>query len=247
VPKLHPAAVPTGTTPVERWLASTPLFIAHRGGDADWTEGTADAYKNAAAWNPKLALEVPVWKTSDGVYVISEDPTTGRVFGTDYDIQSTPWATLSRLRTLNGGYPMGRLVNDVLIPYGSSRVFFVDNKSNADLDSFFDLLDSYGGRNRFISKSYYNSRATAAEAHARGYLTWGYYYEKDMANFASTQSRFDLLGINYSASPATFETMHATGKQIIAHLIDSPAEEFRASCLGASGYMVSGVTQVVKR
>ncbi|MCW2526547.1 MAG: hypothetical protein JWM76_1407 [Pseudonocardiales bacterium] len=247
MPRLQPATVPTGATPVERWLAGTPLFIAHRGGDADWTEGTAYAYRQAAAWNPNLALEVPVWRTADGVYVISEEGTTGRVFGKNYDIQTTPWATLATLRTLAGGYPMGRLVNDVLVPYGSSRVFFVDNKSNADLDAFFDLLDSYGGKDRFISKSYYNSGATAAEAHARGYLTWGYYYEQDMGEFAATESRFDLLGINYSASPATFEAMHATGKQIIAHLIASPAAEFRAFCLGASGYMVSGVTQVVKR
>jgi glycerophosphoryl diester phosphodiesterase len=245
-PAQRPAAVPTGTTPVELWLASTPLFIAHRGGDADWTEGTAYAYRNAATWNPKLALEVPVWKTSDGVYVISEEAATGRVFGTNYDIRSTPWAALSMLRTVDGGYPMGRLVNDVLVPYGSSRIFFVDNKSNADLDPFFDLLDSYGGKDRFISKSYYNSRATAAEAHARGYLTWGYYYEKDMANFAATESRFDLLGLNYSASAKTFETMLATGKQIIAHVIATPAAELTACRLGVSGYMVSGITQVVK-
>ena len=31
-------------TPVARWLAKTPFFVAHRGGDASWVEGTSDAY-----------------------------------------------------------------------------------------------------------------------------------------------------------------------------------------------------------
>ncbi|PZS34092.1 MAG: hypothetical protein DLM58_06395 [Pseudonocardiales bacterium] len=62
------------------------MYVAHRGGDLDWVEGGAHAYRKAAARNPQLALEVPVWITSDSVWVVSGGRQAGRVFGTDYDI-----------------------------------------------------------------------------------------------------------------------------------------------------------------
>ncbi len=69
------STTPSGT-PLERWMAATPMYIAHRGGDGDWPEATGYAYAHTTAWNPNLALEVPVWRTSDGVWVVSEDATT---------------------------------------------------------------------------------------------------------------------------------------------------------------------------
>jgi hypothetical protein len=237
----------TGRTPLDAWLANTPLFVAHRGGDADWVEATAEAYRKAAGWNSQLALEVPVWRTSDGVWVVSEGPTTRRVFGTNDDIRSSTWATLSRLSSTVGAYRMARLVNDVLIPYGRSRILFIDNKADSNVTAFFNLLDSYAGNSRYVSKGYYASSRTATEAHNRGYKTWGYYYARNMGNFASTQSRFDLLGLNSSAPASDFATMRATGKPVIAHIIANASMASVAWCKGASGFMVSGVEEVVPR
>lgn len=236
---------PVGRTPLDRWLAHRPLYVAHRGGDANWVEGTASAYRAAAAWSPRLALEVPVWRSSDGVWVVSEDATTGRVFGTNDSIQSSAWSTLSALRTTVGGHRMARLVDDVLKPYGMSRILFIDNKAAKHVDEFFDLLDSYAGNTRYVSKSYYTAKNSALEAHKRGYVTWGYYYDRNMTAFAATQSRFDLLGLNYSAPAADFLIMRATGKAVIAHVITTPSSASTGSCKGASGYMVSDVKQVV--
>ena len=83
---------------MSRWLAQRTLYVAHRGGDANWPEGSAAAYAQATAWNRNLALEVPVWRTADGVWVVSEQPTTGRVFGTDLDIRDAQAAAGGRHR-----------------------------------------------------------------------------------------------------------------------------------------------------
>ena len=169
---------PSPGTALQRWMATSPMYIAHRGGDADWTEGTADAYAHAAAWNPSLALEVPVWRTSDGIWVISEDPTTGRVFGTNDDIKRTPWAALAALRTLRGHHRIARLVDDVLAVYPRDRVIFVDDKPGADVSGFLSLLNSYGGPARFVVKTFWKSEALPQQARKVGYITWGYYYAK---------------------------------------------------------------------
>lgn len=244
---------PTSSAPaapatlVQRWLKHVPVYIAHRGGDGDWTEGTTHAYAEAAAWNPGLALEVPVRMTSDGVWVVSEDPTTGRVFGTDYRIRTTPWAKLARLRTRLGHFPMTRLDNDVLRVYGDQRILFVDDKADANIESLLTLLDAHGGRNRCVIKSYWASTDVSTLAHAAGYLVWGYYYAKDMPQFPDTQSRFDLLGLDFTAPAADFAQMRATGKPVIAHIIETRSEAAIARSKGAQGFMVSGVEQVVPR
>ena len=232
-------------TPLQRWMAATPFYIAHRGGDADWTESTANAYAHAAAWNADLAFEVPVQLTSDGVWVISEDASTGRLFGTDDVIARTPWSTLAGLRTLHGHHPMARLVNDVLAVYPRNRIIFVDDKPNADIAGFLRLLGSYGGPGRFVVKSFYQSATLPEQADKLGYVTWGYYYTANMDVFAATQSRFTMLGLNYDSPAADFATMRQTGKPVIAHIINSAQAAADALHEGAAGLMVSAVQQVV--
>jgi glycerophosphoryl diester phosphodiesterase len=230
---------------LQAWLSHTPLYVAHRGGDANWTEGTAYAYRRAAAWNPRLALEAAVWRSSDGVWVVSEERSTGRLFDADRDIPSTPWSVLSTLRTRVGHRPMARLREDLLDVYGRTRILFIDNKEDAHATEFLDLLSSYAGRTRYVVKSFWGADQTAGAAHRRGYLTWGYYYSKDMPQFAATQRRFDLLGLEFAASDQDFRTMEATGKPVIAHIIDAPDQARAALGKGASGLMVADVESVV--
>ena len=239
-----PASRPA-PAPVQRWMAMPRLYVAHRGGDGNWPEGSAFAYARSASWNRDLALEVPARRTVDGVWVVSEDATTARVFGTSYVIAATAWSTLARLRGRFGGQPMARLVNDVLDVYGRSRILFIDNKANTHIVAFFDLLDSYAGPTRYVVKSYWMTKATPAEAHKRGYLTWGYYYPTDMAQFASTEARFDIVGLQYSAARSDYATMLATGKPVIAFIIASADAGRTALDRGARGLMVSAVEQVV--
>lgn len=232
-------------TPLQAWLSHAPLYVAHRGGDANWTEGTAYAYGRAAAWNPQLALEAAVWRSSDGVWVVSEHRSTGGLFDADRDIPSTAWSVLSTLRTRMGHHPMTRLREDLLDVYGRTRILFIDNKSDTDETAFLDLLSSYGGRTRFVVKSFWAADRTVGAAHRRGYLTWGYYYSEDMRHFAATQHRFDLLGLESSASREDFRMMAATGRPVIAHIINAPGEARAALDKGATGLMVANVEAVV--
>jgi len=232
-------------TPLVRWLALRPLLVAHRGGDANWPEGSAYAYARAAAWNSSLALEVPVWRTSDGVWVVSEEATTGRVFGIDYRIDATPWHDIAGLRSTRGRRPMARLEHDVLAVYGRNRILFVDDKSGRNMTSLLDLLSAYAGSSRYVVKCYWSSSAVADAAHRRGYRTWGYYYARDMPEFAATQRHFDLLGLDVQAPVADFVRMRATGKPVIAHVLATRSQVTAAEAKGADGLMISGVTEVV--
>ncbi|KQS66006.1 glycerophosphodiester phosphodiesterase family protein [Modestobacter sp. Leaf380] len=230
-------------TAVERWLGASPSLIAHRGGSGDWPEGTAYAYDQAAAWSPDLALEAPVWLTADGVWVVCHDQRTGGVFDADLDVPTSTWEQLSALRTTDGGLPMARLV-DVLAAH-PDRVWVLDDKPNADVAGFLDLLDASGGPARFVVKNFHTADGLAGLARERGYTTWGYWYPADMADFAATEGAWDLIALAWDAPAADFATALATGKPVFGHIVSTPEQARTALDEGATGLMVSGVTAVV--
>lgn len=232
-------------TALSRWLAHVPLYVAHRGGDGDWPEGSPLAYRNAVAWNRDAALEVPVRRTRDGVWVVSEDADTKRVFGVDDVIAQTTWAQLSALRSVRGQQPLSRLEQDVLRVVPRNRILFVDDKPDTGVPALLDLLDGYGGAGRAILKGYWSESSVPSVGHARGYTTWGYYYGIELSDFASTQNRWDLLGIDWSAPHQDYLMLEATGKPVIAHVVASTNAAARAFAEGARGVMVSDVSQVI--
>ncbi|MDF9748645.1 glycerophosphodiester phosphodiesterase family protein [Arthrobacter sp. ES3-54] len=232
--------------PLDTWLQQPTLYVAHRGGSADWPEETLYAYTQAAAWAnaATLALECSVWMSSDGVFVASHDQTTGRIFnGTSYDINVTPWATLSTLTTKVGGYPIARLDN--LLPAFPDRAWFVENKGSSGITAFFNLLDANGGPARIVAKQPANNITVNAEARNRGYKTWGYYFDADTPTIAATQSRWDLLGEDYAASAASWAAVKSYGKPVLAHIVDTAPHKTLAASYSPAGYMASGVQEVV--
>jgi glycerophosphoryl diester phosphodiesterase len=80
--------------------------IGHRGEYFSNRYGTVEhtfrSYDNAltdgADW-----LEIDLEQSSDGVLVISHDPTTNRLSGVNHVISQTPWSTLSQLPLGNSG------------------------------------------------------------------------------------------------------------------------------------------------
>jgi len=194
-----------------------------------------------------MALEVSVWRKSDGVWVVSEDPTTGRVFGTNDRIAKSTWAELSTLRSTKGKQPLSRFEQDVLRVVPRDRILFVDDKSDTDVAALLDLLDKYGGAGRTVLKGYWPERSVPTLGHARGYTTWGYYYGNQLSDFVATQNRWDLLGIDWSASHEAYRKLEATGKPVIAHAVASADAAATAFAEGAQGLMVSGVSEVVPK
>ncbi|MHA3704265.1 glycerophosphodiester phosphodiesterase [Jatrophihabitans sp. YIM 134969] len=239
------ATASAAATPLQAWLTRRTIRIAHRGGSADWPEASPLAYRNAAAWNRALALEFPARRTADGVWIASEDASTGRVFGRDLTIATSTWAQVSTLRSVVGAQPPSRLKQTVLDQVSRDRILFVDDKDDDHVDELLDLLDQYGGRRRAVVKSFHQFVDTPRTARARGYTTWGYWYEDQMGDFDDAQRRFDLLGMEYGASEAVFDRMTATGKRVLAHIVATEEQADLGLSKGATGLMVSGVEEVV--
>lgn len=231
------------------WSTTLPNYCAHRGGSADWPEETLYAYANSAAWSDELAMEVSVWQSSDGVWVCSHDQSTARMFGTDYDIPTTPWTTLQSLVTTVGGKPIAKF-QDVLDLYGGNRLLFVDNKGVQSLTAWLDLLDSSGGSNWFVGKAFAMGATQANAYHARGYKTWGYFYEADTTfgggtNLANNGQYSDMIGMDYNAAQESWDQAIAFNKPILGHIVPTAAAAATAFGKGATGLMVSGVMEVV--
>ena len=236
-------------TPVSRFMAQSFMYVAHRGGSADWPEETAFAYMMSTSWNPDLALEISVWQSSDGVYVCSHDQTTGRVFGgTSLDIPTNTWATLSTKTTISGGLPICR-IEDILNAWanGSRRVFFIDNKGQQNDTTLLNLLDTYGGKDRFIAKGFLTSTTWADDASARGYKGWGYGYHADVPNWSTYQSHWSMLGMDILAGTAAADVTAtlAFGKPVLGHIISTATDGTNAVSYGVNGIMAAGVVEAV--
>lgn len=239
-----PPPGPTGL--LATWLGKLPLYVAHRGGSTDYVEMTRAAYTSAMAYGA-TAINIDAVRCSTGEFVASHDTTTGRVFGTNYTIGTTPWSTLSTLTTSVGGYPIEK-VADLLAAF-PNVVVFVENKGNtADDAALLDVLDAAGGKGRIVIKQYYTAAQVSTDAKARGYTTWGYYYAADLVNLASTHSRWDLLGLDYlDTNTADWTTIKSYGKPVLGHVIPSVAGAAQAFNLGADGIMTGKIVGVIPR
>lgn len=234
-----------GYANVAAMLATPQFSIAHRGGSLSWPESSLRAYTNAVFWSVG-ALEASVWMTSDGVWVCNHDQTTAAVFGTNYDITTTTWATLSALRSTVGNEPMLRL-SELLTAYAKSHVIFIDNKANTNVSTILDILDAAGGPTRFVVKGFYTGVTQAGLARARGYQTWGYGYAADATALSTSSADWTILGMNYDASSAAWILAKTQGKPVIAHILPNLAARTTAISQGAAGFMVSNVKDVIPR
>ncbi|WP_439593873.1 glycerophosphodiester phosphodiesterase family protein [Microbacterium sp.] len=237
------------TRPIDLWMANTPMWIAHRGGSLSWPEHTMLAYDQAVAWRNDLALEVSVWKSADGVWVCNHDnaPSDNAVWANPGvgNITARNWTgDLANIYSTVGSSPMIRLV-DLLAKYGGSHILVIDNKASTDMTGFLNLLDSYAGADRYIIKGFYTDSAKASAARARGYQTWGYYYEADGGNVASTHANWTILGMNNSANATAWGQVKAPGKPVWAHIIQNMTAWNSVQTYTPQGYMVSGVQAVV--
>jgi len=233
-----------------------PYFIAHRGGAQNWPELSARAYRNSAIYGFK-ALEVSAHKTSDGVWVASHDANTLRVTGTSKVIANTTWAEINDL-TISAAatdvptqprQPFAKLV-DILNTYASSHVIFIEDKTYTHTTELLDLLDTYpGSHDHFVWKVAGNSVASPAAAMARGYSTWGYFFDNDMVNFADWHTKFSYVGLDYHSTDATLTTAIALAgsTRCIGHILETKEQKDRMLALGCTGIMVTNPRAVLPK
>lgn len=236
-------------------------YSAHRGGSANWPEETLFAYKQSHNRGVR-ALEISLWKTSDGSFACSHDQSTLRTTGTDLDITTQTRATLAAM-TVNpvstdnqsqSGQPFAFL-DQVMALYGTGGpVLFIEDKQGTNWAALLDYLDTFPDpTNRFMIKMYGPGGATAkALVRSRGYKIWSYYFAgTDMnsiivggvvgGNIASC----DYVGLDFNLTDSDFSLVVAYGKPVFAHILTTTTQRDRVRSLGAIGAMVANVKGVI--
>lgn len=254
-----------GYSSVTQMLSQSVFYCAHRGGSRDFPEMSMYSYGQSALVGYP-ALEISLARTSDGVWFGLHDASldrtsfnTGGGSGTTYVAASMTWAQVQAYNILgamaanNTGQPDRPYMRweELIAMYYSTHVLFVDPKvaigNRAELLNMMDALP--GSTNKFVAKYYgivggvSNTSGWNFDAKARGYKTWGYFYESDSANFATYAPRWDILGMDYTASQTAWNDLAAAapGKPIMGHIMPDAAAVATAISKGAVGAMVSGV------
>lgn len=243
-----------GPATVADWKSNRPMYMAHRGGSADWPEHSLRAYTQAV-YEGYGCLEVSLARTSDGVLIANHDPSInavvyGGVTGLP-DVSAMTWAEVSAYQIKGpvkhlerGPAPFVRLI-DLLDVYSESHIFMVDPKSIASTHyaSILDLLDSYGGNQRFIGKWVGSNLPWSNALIARGYESWGAFYSADWtpgAGFPTAWSdQWTMLGLTFTADQAHWDEIIATGKPVLAHICETEADVVTGLSKGAVGFQVS--------
>jgi glycerophosphoryl diester phosphodiesterase len=239
---------PMAGSTLDRFLASKPFYVAHRLGGTEYPEFTQKGLTESLKAGFK-ALELSVRRCASGEFVLIHDwVTTRTVPGTEYQIWNTPWSTLAGLQQASGGFLR---LTDVLDQVGDDVVLAIDHKvtsskevgSTGDMESeaaLFDLLEARfgaGGAKRRVIIKHFIKGGVSQRARERGYKTMCMMYPNEIAG--SDLSSFDVLGMEWSAEQGVWDTLKATGKPLIAHIITTKQQADIALAKGATGLMAS--------
>lgn len=264
---------PTGYASVTSMLSQPMFYVAHRGGSREWPEMSLHAYTQAGFWGVG-ALEVSLARTSDGVWFGLHDADINRTSGTTgLGAASTmTWAQVQGYQILGSTAPNNPSQpnrpymrwEEIVATYYPTHVLFVDIKYAGSYTSeFMAMINALPGnpKERIVGKSYGVGHSFSDTMRAAGYKTWGYYYETDFTptnNMAANQGYYDILGLDYNASQATWDAILAFGKPVMSHILPNAgaysttqskvnATVPAANAANWKGCMVSGVMSVVPR
>jgi hypothetical protein len=257
VTPLSLSAMPYGYSSVSEMLAQPKFYVAHRGGSADWPEGSLHAYTQSVAWGAP-ALEFSLGRSSDGVYFQLHDQYLDRTsLGTTTTTLNPALMTWDQINTYTinqyGRQEPYCKLTDALDAYLDSHVFFIDPKYTKDfLPDLWDLLSEYPGyEDKIVLKYAGGDVSVADEAHAHGCKAWGFYYPTDnLTNMVNLSGPYwDLIGMQVN-SDGTYDSSAWTqalslGKPVVGHICSSKTMSDGAFAAGASGVMVSGVKSVM--
>jgi len=253
------AMVPGGAYSVANLFARPGFVMAHRGGSVDWAEMTARAYTESV-FRSVDALEVSVNRTADGVWFGLHDQTLLRTSGVDLDPLTMTWdqvrgylcAPPADGDATFGARPYMRLV-DLLAAYATSHVIFLDPKYRAGAqwrDELYSVVESVvpNAQQHVVIKYSGGGTSLADDASARGYSTWGYFYQSeylaDPAGVLANAAHWTYLGLDISAPQGTWDVFHATGKTVLGHIAATLIAYQTAIAKGAGGVMSSGVRAI---
>lgn len=224
------------------------VYWAHRGGSLDWSEMTLRAYTNAIWWGVKV-LEVSVWLTDDDVFVANHDEDLDRTTALNGNVSAYDWSELEGEPVtvpVAGGVLMR--LEELLDTYGQTHVLVIEDKTYANMTAMLDLIEAHipDATDRVIIKSTGAGSTTfPIAAHARGFKTWGYFYDGEASTQSAKMTNYDYLGLNYNASSGNWTTMLTYGKPVFAHVVPTAVDAAAAIAKGAVGLQCSKVTEIV--
>lgn len=236
--------------PVDALLATRPFYVAHRLGGTEYPEHTMQGM--TAAINAGFtAFEFSTYQTRDGVFIGSHDWTTERTTGQYHEIWDTDWSTIQTLTQPAG--PIIRL-EDAVAAMPEDSVLVLDHKTTSASSTYhegnrqseaalFDLLPTLfdNPTERVIWKLFADADSDQRAAEL-GYKTMCMLYPSEVAG--ADLNRWDILGMEYSATQEIWDTLLATGKPTIAHIIVNSGQATTGLGRGAHGLM-SSVPSVV--
>ena len=248
--------VRAGFVDVAGVLAVSGATWAHRGGSQDWPEMSEYAYDQSAT-RGYGALEFSAQRTSDGVWVGVHDANLNRTSQTTGlpNVSAMTWAQVqAQQNSLNSAgrpRPYWRLV-DFLDKWGRSHVLVLDPKNALSHNAeFLAVCDGIVPSGRLVWK--YNGAgaeqtAAAAAARARGWSTWGYFYNTDVdaGTFAqyAPDAAWDLIGMNIGAAQSYWDAAVAVGKPVVGHIATSQAMYDTAVAKGAAAVQCGAVASI---
>jgi hypothetical protein len=245
-----PSLIPVrrGFSNVAEMMATDGFTWAHRG-LTTFAEESLYAYTRAVILGHG-ALEVSLFRTSDGHWGAAHDNNPSRITGGAY---TANWSTYTRAQveamsiTIGGGAPRPLMWwNEIRDTYGSTHVLILDPKNfnwGAYQTEFLGMCDQLGP-GRVIVKQYASDVSLASAAAARGYTTWGHTFNDFMADPALQTyiAAWDMLGTEISSSQGDWNILIASGKPVIGHIAASQADYDQAMLKGAVGVQTTSAT-----
>lgn len=257
----HLTTMPPGYPSVVAMLAEPLFFVAHRGGSYDFPEFSLHAYTQSVARNYG-ALEISLARTMDGVFFglhdASLDRTSLGTIGNTLNPETMTWAEVQAYSILPPSTAPSQPARpymrweEIVLAYGSTHILFIDPKvvDSQYHDALLDMMDALpNATDRMVAKFFgvsggVGNTGWAGKARDRGYTTWGYFYQADVADLPVYQGRWDLLGMAYGADQASWNAILSYGKPVIGHIAPTLAAAQIAVDKGADGIVISGVTAV---
>lgn len=250
--------IPAGYDTVADMLTREPYYIADRGGQVNWPEVSLYAYTQSVIYKAG-ALEIPVNRTSDGVWFGLLDATLDRASGITGNIDPTT-LTWAQVQAYTIAPPVGftgapqpyMRLEDMASTYGNTHVLFLDPRfREADhRTEFLDTITALFPPNKIVVKHYHTYTSLAAAAKARGLATYGYYSQSDIDAdpnvVTNTHANWDILGLGWDATTTAWNALKAPGKPTVAHNCTTEEAGEIGLGKGANGLMMREVVNTIQ-
>lgn len=231
----------------------SPIVIAHRGAPDFAPENTLSSFVIAAVQGAD-AIECDIWLSSDGKLIVNHDPTTGRVWSEDLEIEKTDSETLASLSLGHGfcaAFPKCKnehipLFSDVLENTGDTHIFAeLKSRTPQANKALFEELERLGAKDRVTVISF--SRESVEFFISRGYeCAWLVACEEsEVAELDIPEGAI----LDISANALTEENiglLHERGITVYAWTAQGEAQYNYLASIGADGVTCDNISFCAK-